>query len=357
MRNPDVVSAILSATALVACSGGGGPSGGEGPGDGAGSNVPPASPPASGPVPSLPLPPVESLTCSPCKKITFSSTRDGNDEIYSVNADGTDLTRLTDDDSNDREPTWSPDGLRIAFTSDRESDGESGALQAPDLYVMDADGSNVERLTFSKGGDWPAVGVSRPTWAPDGSRITFETLSEGSANLWEVPAEGGHPRLLFSSPGFDGQPAWSPDGTRLALISDWFAYDIVSDIFLINADGSGFTAITDGNIFDQTDYEDPAWSHDGGTIALTVSRRVGTFEYITWLGLMNASGSDLTPLITPGGTSLEGAGVATPSWSPDGSMIAYTSCNDGRCDVAWIKADRSARGTVIENGRDPDWQR
>ncbi|HEU0225051.1 MAG TPA: hypothetical protein VFR29_06415 [Steroidobacteraceae bacterium] len=291
------------------------------------------------------------MVCNPCKQIAFTSSRDGNYEIYSVNADGTGLARLTDNDSYDGEPAWSPDGQRIAFVSGRDFDASGNLGVGSELYVMDTDGSNVERLTFSRSR------AGRPTWSPDGTRIAYESFSDGSANLWEVPAGGGTPTLLFSSPGFDGLPAWSPDGTRLALVSDWFAYDIVTDVFLINADGSGFTAVTDGNIFDQVNYEDPAWSPDGGRLAMTVSTRLGTFDYLTQIGLGGANGSDLALLPTLAGTTLDGVSVGTPSWSPDGTMVAYTSCSDGMCHVVWIKADGSARGEIIRNGWDPDWQR
>lgn len=339
MRKTSIVLVFLAA-ALGACSGG------QEPGSTASSSPPPTPPPGPPPLPAPP--PVNPISCSPCKQIAFTSSRDGNYEIYSVNADGTGLSRLTDNDSYDGEPAWSPDGQRIAFVSDRDFDGNGARSE---LYVMGADGSNVERLTFSRSG------AGGPTWSPDGTRIAYETASDGSENLWVVPAEGGAPTLLFSSPGFDGQPAWSPDGTRLALASDWFAYDFGTDVFVINADGSGFTAVTDGNILDQVTYEDPAWSPDGGRLALTVSRRLSTYDYLTNIGLASANGSDLTLLPTLAGTTFDGVGVGTPSWSPDGTMIAYTWCSGESCHVVWIKADGSARGEIIRNGWDPDWQR
>lgn len=346
MRKTIIFPVFLSALALGACSGGSGA--GSGPGGGAPPTQPPGASPPPPPAQPPPLPPVETITCSPCKQIAFTSSRDGNYEIYSVNADGTGLSRLTDNDSYDGEPAWSPDGQRIAFVSDRDFDGSARPGYTSELYAMDADGGNVERLTFSRSG------AGRPTWSPDGTRIAYETFSDGSVNLWVVPAEGGNPSMLFSTPGFDAQPAWSPDGTRLALASDWFAYDFGTDLFLINADGSGMTAVTDGNIFDAVTYEDPAWSPDGARLAMTVSRRLGTLEYDTRIGLASANGSDLTLLPGVGGTS---DSVGTPSWSADGTMIAYTSCSGGSCDVVWIKADGNARGEIVRNGWDPDWQR
>ena len=162
---------------------------------------------------------------------------------------------------NDDEPAWSPDGQRIAFVSARSGSGE--------IYVMNADGSNVVQRTFSGGYS------EDPAWSPDGTKIAYATLSNGSANLWVVsPDAGGRPTLLFAAPGWDAQPAWSPDGARLALVSDWYAYDFVYDIYLIDADGSGFTALT-GDIFDHIDYVRPSWSPSGAKLAVGITERVG----------------------------------------------------------------------------------
>ena len=353
MRRSLIIQSILLATTLVACSGG------QGPGSGTSSNPPPGPPPAPPPPPppaadppSLPTY-VGTLSCSPCTKIVFMSTSDDEREIeiYTVNADGTALTRLTENDSYDGEPAWSPDGQRIAFVSDRDFDPHGTEIWRDELYVMDADGGNVRRLTFSPGGAWS------PAWSPDGSRITYESIDSGSSNLWQVPSEGGVPQLLFSTPGVDMQPAWSPDGSRLAIVSDWAAYDFVLDIYLINADGSGLTAVTDLNIFDQRDYLVPAWSPDGSRIALAVTDRLGTLEYANQVGLMNANGSGLTLLPGTDQTSVGGPGAGSLSWSPDGTVIAYTSCDSAGCAISWIRADGSERGDIVRNGTNPDWQR
>lgn len=136
------------------------------------------------------------VTASPAAgKIAFVSSRDGNPEIYTINTDGTDLTRLTNDPAVDEEPAWSPDGQRIAFVSERSGVGSA-------LYVMNADGSNVIRRTFSS---LVSSGfASNPSWSPDGTKIAYSDLSNGSANLWVVsPNAGGPgPTLLFEAPGW-----------------------------------------------------------------------------------------------------------------------------------------------------------
>jgi Tol biopolymer transport system component len=290
-------------------------------------------------------------TCSTCaadcgacsstgKKIAFVSSRDGNWEIYSANADGTGITRLTNDPAKDDEPTWSPDGRYIAFTSDRNGSRE--------IFVMNADGSNVVQRTFSASYS-QLVGELYPAWSPDGSKIAYSTLSDGSANIWVVSPTSGSPTLLLAKPGWDAQPAWSPDGARLAVVSDWFAYDIVYDIYLTSADGSGFTALT-GNIFDHYDYFRPSWSPSGTKIAVAITQTVGVDQYVTNLGVMNDDGSALTPLISA-------ATWARSSWSPDGQTIAFTSGAPGALNVSWVKADGSSSGVIVSNGWNPDWQR
>ena len=284
----------------------------------------------------------------PCGKIAFVSARDGNPEIYSVRVHGRrGVKRLTNEPADDVDPAWSPDGKRIAFVSAR-----SGSYE---IYVMNADGSHVVQRTFS-GISWG------PTWSPDGTKIAYSTLSNGSANLWVVSPDAGGPAptLLFEAPGWDAQPAWSPDGARLALASDWYAYDFVWDIFLINADGSGFTGLT-GDIFDNKDYLNPSWSPSGEQLAVAITVRVGLNEYTSTLGVMNSDGSGLTPLVSAVNWStnvwLPGAYGATHSWSPDGQRIAFTSGSQGAPDISWVKADGRAKGLIVRNGWNPSWSR
>ena len=273
--------------------------------------------------------------CTSCK-IVFVSSRDGNEEIYSCNADGTNIQRLTNNAGSDVQPAWSPDGTLIAFISDRTGNTE--------LYIMNADGSNVIRKTFS--------GYSQdPTWSPDGTKIAYSALSNGSSNIWVTGASSGStPILLFDEPGRDEHPAWSPDGTKIALISDWAAYDFVYDIYTINANGTGFTALTGINIFDQFDYLYPSWSPSGTKLAMAISETIGINQYNTQVGVINADGSGLTPIIS-------GAAAWTKtSWSGDGSKIAYTSLSGSRRDVSWVSANGAFGGTIVTDGWDANWQ-
>jgi Tol biopolymer transport system component len=270
--------------------------------------------------------------------IAFVTARDGNDEIYTVHADGTNLTRLTNHDASDSQPAWSPDGQRLAFASDR-----AGTVNVMDIYVMNADGTNVVRRTFS--------GHNQdPTWSQDGTRLAYSARANANnTQIWMVSPDSGEPSPLSQERGWNVQPSWSPDGTRLALVSDWLAFDFVQDIFLVNSDGSGFTPLTN-DIGDHVDYTYPEWSPDGAKLSVTISETTGPVDqYITYIGVMGNDGSGLTPL-APAATG------TSSSWSPDGKRIAFTSGTAGKTSIAWVNADGGGSGIIVENGRSPDWQ-
>ena len=169
--------------------------------------------------------------CTICK-IVFVSDRDGNSEIYTCNADGSNITRLTNNPGDDDQPAWSPDGTRIAF------------IRNFNLFIMNADGSNVVQRTFS-GGCGPGL-----TWSPDGTKIAYSDYTNYGMGIYVISATGGLPFLVYEvAPGgvyFAEvmQPAWSPDGTKIALVTPTFldrnGYYYRYDIYTINSDGSGF---------------------------------------------------------------------------------------------------------------------
>jgi len=206
--------------------------------------------------------------CTSCK-IVFVSDRDGNGDIYSCNADGSNISRLTNDPGTDDQPAWSPDRSHIAFVSDRTG--------SPEIYIMNADGSNVVRRTFSQSHS------QNPAWSPDGTRIAYSTSSNGSANIWVVGAESGSPSLLFEQPGREGDPSWSTDGTKLLLVSDWKAYDFGTDVYTINSDGTNFTVLISGNIFAGIYYDRyPRWSPTRPTGDMPSSSRC--WRTCSWTG-------------------------------------------------------------------------
>jgi Tol biopolymer transport system component len=228
------------------------------------------------------------------------STRGINqdDEIFVVNADGTGRTNITRNPANDWGPDWSPDGRTIVFNSDRDGMPMGG-------FLVDPDGGRPRRIPTDA---W----VEYPTWSPDGTRIAFMggTLS-GEYDIWSVDVNGRHLTQLTDSPGPDGWPAWSPDGSRIAFSSvrDDCEYSDAPncrtsgdigphhDVWIVNADGTGLTRVT-------TEFgQFVTWSPDGRFLLV--------------------SGYDLY-VIRPDGTGrasldvdgLHGGGGLFPDWTP-----------------------------------------
>lgn len=133
------------------------------------------------------MPQCESITRSPPPSephVVFSSDRDGNWEIYSMNSDGTGVTRLTDNPAADIAPRWSPDGRQIAFHSGRDGNFE--------IYVMNADGSGSRNLTNRPSQE------SFAHWSPDGTRILFQSDIDGNFEIYVVNSDGAASLALLS---------------------------------------------------------------------------------------------------------------------------------------------------------------
>jgi len=273
-------------------------------------------------------------------KIAFVSSRDGNDEIYVMGADGSDPTNLTNHADTDWFPTWSPDGRKIAFTTDRENEG--GAIMDADpkimvefnleIFVMNADGSGQTNLTDDPA--WDAY----PSWSPDGSKIVFQTDRDAALvetmvivpdglgiEVYAMNADGSNPTNLSWSPEDDVYPSWSPDGSKIVFQS---ARDGNWEIYAMNPDGSGQTRLTDHP--DSDVY--PTWSPDGTWITFH-SYRDGNPEIYR----MASTGLSETRLTTS--TEWDWG----PSWSPDGSKIVFQSWRDGNSEIYRMNADGSSQ--------------
>ncbi len=173
-------------------------------------------------------------------KVAFVSERDGNLEIYVMNADGSNQTRLTNNPADDWKPSWSPDGSKIIFMSARDGKRE--------IYVMNSDGSNPVNLTNNTEDDWV------PIWSPDGTKIAFASEHVGNLKIYVMNADGTNPIRLTDNPANHGFfPSWSPDGTRIAFTSSRDGND---EIYVMNADGSNQTRLTNSPVFDF----EPSWS-------------------------------------------------------------------------------------------------
>jgi Tol biopolymer transport system component len=248
---------------------------------------------------------------APAESIAFVRDVGGNPEIFVMNGDGTGLIRLThsppdlpEDQAADIQPAWSPDGTRIAFASRRDGNFE--------IYAMNADGSELTRLI-----DDPAENVE-PAWSPDGAKIVFTRDPDTpgvSGDIYVMNADGSDVTRLTDDPGNDRHPSWSPNGAQIAFQSERAAVGVNSDIYLMNADGSALIPLTSGPSYDAA----PAWSPDGRKIAYEESPPDGRGppDGDLEIAVMNADGSGKT-LLTDNDTD-----DADLDWSPDGSKIAF----------------------------------
>lgn len=258
--------------------------------------------------------------------------------IYVMNADGSDVTPLSPEGMNDTAPTWSPDGQKIAFVSQRDGNRE--------LYVMDADGQNVVNITRHPADDWT------PAWSPDGSRLAFSSIRTGG---WEIfvldtaclnAPETCPDSLTQITADGNGNilPVWSPDGSRFAFNSkaagNW-------DIYTMAVDGTGIRQVTTHPENDLA----PAWSPDGTQIAFETNRDGNVEVYV-----IAADGQSEARNIT----NLPLANDHGPVWSPDGGQILFYSNREGNWDIFSTTLDGETVLNLTQTpGRDeqtPAWR-
>ena len=249
-------------------------------------------------------------------RLAFYSERDGNAEIYVMNADGSGVTRLTNTKADEGYPAWSPDGRTISFDSDRDGNF--------DVFAMNADGTNVRPLTRHKARDVSA------SWSPDGSKIVFMSDREGGFDAFEAAPDPAAPATRITRTGTTWFPVFSRDGTTLA-------FHIGRDVHTLPAAGGELRRLTT----DPANGMYPSWSPDGKRIAF-MSWRNGKTEVFT----MNADGSNQALLV-----SMARGDAIDPRWSPDGSAIAFVHMPDGMNGRAAIVCIVNADGTALRHLR------
>jgi Tol biopolymer transport system component len=265
-----------------------------------------------------------------CQLPQLVYVRDG--QIFGTTIAGGEPIQLTAG-GRDGEPAWSPDGRRIAFVSYDQNWGAH-------IYLMDA-GGNGSVLRVS--------GFQSPAWSPDGrllavARNPFATgcVYECDVYLLSADDDGAAPVRLATMAAY---PTWSPDGKRIAFVS-LSGDDGYHALHVINADGSGETAITvrdEGGIFD------PDWSPDGGSITFSKCMR-GSCN----LAVVSLGGGEPSYLLATGTLVFE------PAWSPDGTWIAFTLLNLGAGSTRSIAYVAAASGgepiPIVSSGYSPAWR-
>jgi Tol biopolymer transport system component len=198
-----------------------------------------------------------------------------------MNADGTGVMQITQDNVDHRQPRWSPDGAKIAFAAGSIAD------RTLDIYIMDADGSHQERLT-----DTPELELD-PAWYPDGTSIAFTREVHGDGFIYLMNADGTHQVRITS--GGSSTPAFSPNGTMLALVGPG------GGILIVDTATGKAKKVTRGP-HDQ----EPTWSPDG----LQIAFRRGVTGPNAEIYVVNADGTGLKQLTHDAQVNLE------PAWSP-----------------------------------------
>jgi Tol biopolymer transport system component len=215
-------------------------------------------PTVESPLPSVsPISPVETPEPPPDAVqgfvLFYRRERTGWTNIYVLDVATGESTQLTSDQGDNFDPAWSPDGMQIAFISDRGRETEYGTL-----WLMDADGSNARPLLDA--GDYFEMS---PAWSPDGTRIAFQSNRGANGINQDVlilDLESNSLTNLTNSPALDVNPAWSPDGTQIAFVSDRSGNP---EIWIANVDGTGLVQLTDRPALG--DWR-PAWSPDGSSL-------------------------------------------------------------------------------------------
>jgi Tol biopolymer transport system component len=304
---------------------------------------------------ALPLGSAEAAFPGSNGEIIFSSNRaTGALDIFAISPAGGAPDRLTTfSTGHNIDPAVSPDGSRIAFVHDNQ-------IWVMKASGMTAGGTGATRITDT------STAKTKPTWSPDGSRIAYVANSadvDGQTDLeiWVINADGsGRTQLTNNTVVPDDQPAWSPDGTKIAFVSTRTG-DNNRNIYVMDANGNNQTDITQDGPYEDTTYQGhddhPSWSPDGLTIAYT-----HTF-------LPNASGVPNIWTMTPTGSGKDNlqndqnSSGSEPTWSPGGDKIAYVgvaSASTNR-DIHMMDANGANQKTVETEGNaandiSPDWQ-
>jgi Tol biopolymer transport system component len=231
--------------------------------------------------------------------IAMASSRDGNNEVYVMNPDGSSQTNKTNATSNDQRPDISPDGSRIVFSSNRDGNFE--------IFIMDFDGTGVRQLTDTAS----PVNNSWPRWSPDGEWIAFQAGVGTNTQIYKIRPDRSELRQVTNYAGLNQFPAWSPDGTRLAIRRG-------NDLYLIDStDGSNAVLLTSGGTINQM----AAFSPDGTRIAFMSNR-----EGYNSVFIMNSDGSGDPFNFTPKPDGYPGTWTSrAPAWSPNGKHIYFTA--------------------------------
>lgn len=252
---------------------------------------------------ALALMPGDTLQAQTAGQLVFSSDRDGDQEIYLMDADGSNLRQLTRNTSADDYPSWSPDGRFIAFISNR--DGSYA------LYVMDANGGNQRRVANY------VISNGAPSWSPNGQQIAIGSDRSGNREIYLVDANGSNYVQLTDNDVADYSPAFSPDGSMIAFTTD---RDGDWEIYVMKADGSNPVNVSQSA--EVNEYA-PAWTPDGRVSFESFRDEDGEIYVVS------ADGRGQPTNVT----NYPQANEWVHSWAPSGKYIVYQSYRNDDWDL------------------------
>jgi len=249
-------------------------------------------------------------------KIAFASDRDGNFEIYLMDADGGGQTRLTENAGEDHGPAWSPDGQRLAFVSTRDGNAE--------IYVMNADGTGQIRLTNNTASDLA------PAWTRDGSQIGFVTNRDGNDEIYRMNPDGSNQTNLTNNVSDDASFSFSPNGLTVAFSST--REDSQFEIYTMSSSGASPNRLTT-TVGDDIN---PSWSSQ--RIAFQ-SNRDDTDELYS----MGADGGNQVRLTNNADLDVD------PSQPTDGSKVLFSTSRDGNFEIYLMDGDGTGLNRLTNN--------
>jgi TolB protein len=258
-------------------------------------------------------------------KIAFVSKRTGNKEIYLMDYDGYNVQRLTRNSSINLNPDFSPDGREIIYTSYKRGN--------PDLYRRELFSGFEAGISTRRG-----INITG-AYAPDGKRIALAMSRGGSSNIYLIDKSGKLLARLTSGSEIDLSPSWSPDGSRIAFVSDRLGKP---QVFIMNADGANIHRLTTSGSYNVG----PRWSPKGNRIVYCRQEGNGFQIYA-----IDPDGSDNTRLTSEGSNE-------HPRWSPDGRFITFSSKRGGKEVIYVMRADGSGQTKVSRGTGDdshPSW--
>ena len=289
-------------------------------------------------------------------RISFASNRTEKLDIYVMDINGENLRSLTNHSANERDPTWSPDGRFLAYTSDQD-----GTYK---IYVMDTRTGEHWRLTNRDEREWT------PAWSPDGKWIAFVSGNHEfipgvkikiTTHIYKADINGAH-LVQLTDRGTNVGPAWSPDSHRIAFVS-YHRGNERKGIYVMDADGRRLKRIDDKEVqaLDGIIQSQCAWSPDGKQIAFSMVVPRDDRMPLCVIDIDGKNFRQLTqgPPILGNKDDVQFPEIRQPAWSPNGKWIAYVSTNFGAADIYVIDAMGNGHGKLLveRGGRDlsPAW--